>query len=1108
MADGVGDDAVSRAHRHRRESEGLSVADLLARHGRDATTPGHRHQHPGDEMDPSGGPGRAPSLAPDGDTAGSDTPAGPRGRRGSIGPITAPNLPAGPYGGYQPDAPAGRYAPDSSGERYIPYNSGERYVPDAPIGRYAPEAPAERYVPNDQRERDPLDKSADQYPMDGPTGRYPLVDRLPSADPHGYGPTASGPSSPVPLPPDEPPSSFAEFDAEPPPDEPRGDTGAIWSSGPAPAAPAGWPAEPDERAAGRADHPFRPTDRGRSAITESRPSSHDSLWSSPNPSTNLFAQLGSAEPDDRPTEVVPRVDDGAAPGNDLPGGLGNGVPGGPGNGIPGGPGNGVPGGPVGRAPGGPARGAPGDPADGASGGPAGGVAAAGGAVLGAAAAVGAAGGLAGAAGGAAGAALGGAGAAGAAAGTVALGAVAGTAAIRPGRHYRPDVSDPDAADPGTDEPASGEQGFAGPPPDHADQAFAEPPAGRAGPGFDEPTANRAGPGLAQPPADDPAADRARPAADQPEPVDQPAMPAHEEYDPGAGAGDSEKPAVVNAPPALTQDQRTRQIDASLTRLTAIHAGLGAELSQRVSRRADDEEEPAAPEADEPTDDGPPPPRHPTLNRVARIAALVAAAALFVVAASGWGMQIWLNTKLRPVTALDADAETVVDAAAQRGDRNYLFVGLPPGGREARPATVTLAHLDAARERLVLVGFPEELVVDRPSCDRWDNTQNSYPGGTTPAAQGIRLFEAYAEGGPRCLTKTVQKLTGLSVNHYTGLDLAALPAMVDAVHGVPLCQALSTSPGPAPESGPTVLTGDKALAFVRGSGDQTDDRVAAAGTPARTTNADDQLAIRHQQVFLAALLNKATSDGVLNSPGELDALVSAFGGASYEDNADLGELTPLAKALHRIEPAKVLVVTAPPSVPSGRPGEVDPGALYAAIRGDKALPGETVADKLDSGTAKPEPTLIPSSIRVTVRNASKRAGLANEAADSLRTLGFVVAGTGDAPASPGGRTIIRYSPDRAKQAAVLGDAVPSAIVEPAPPPPGSSTTDPADPLDPTGIDEPSAAPTPAPYVGPSVLELVLGDRFDGQVRVAPAPEPSAGASVASLRAATHTAPTCG
>lgn len=552
---------------------------------------------------------------------------------------------------------------------------------------------------------------------------------------------------------------------------------------------------------------------------------------------------------------------------------------------------------------------------------------------------------------------------------------------------------------------------------------------------------------------------------------------------GAPAGGPVSPPVAatteestDEPREVGFELRARKIDESLTRLTAIHAGLGREVTERVSRTGrlpvlDRTEE--AP-SEQPTDGGSEEPPAPPSGwlRAGRAVALVVALALFLGTAAGWGTQVWLNNKLRSVAALDLRSDSIVDPAGQTGDENFLLVGLDPSGSQpasripgvlppALPAartagadTVMLAHVPASRDRVVVVAFPGGLAVDRPSCDRWNPAATDYPGGTTPAQSAVRLGSAYSIGGPRCVTKTIQKLTAVAVNHYISVDFAALKDMVDAVQGVPVCLTGSAAAvgngGQQTSTDRSVLDGNQVLAFVRGQ--------RGPGDP--IPGADR---IQRQQLFLAALLRKVTSDQVLGDFSRLNAFVTAMGNHALNDNAGLDSLTTLAQAMQNLDPTKISFVTVPtygqPDTQGNELLQVDSAsALFEAIRADRPLPSDAEADAEASagiGARALDPgTLPPNAVAANVRNGSSRAGLANQAADSLRTLGFVVGAVGDAPPSPGGRTIIRHSPDRTNQAAVLAVAVPSAIPEVAP-----GTT--------------------------GLLELVLGDSFDGQVRAAPA-----------------------
>ena len=81
-------------------------------------------------------------------------------------------------------------------------------------------------------------------------------------------------------------------------------------------------------------------------------------------------------------------------------------------------------------------------------------------------------------------------------------------------------------------------------------------------------------------------------------------------------------------------------------------------------------------------------------------------------------------------------------------------------------------------RAVLVSFPPTALVDTPACRTPDGSLRNP---TTEAFASSLL-----EGGPSCMVRAVQQLSGLRIDHYLGVDLARLPGMVDALGGVPVC----------------------------------------------------------------------------------------------------------------------------------------------------------------------------------------------------------------------------------------------------------------------------------------------------------------------------------
>ncbi len=82
----------------------------------------------------------------------------------------------------------------------------------------------------------------------------------------------------------------------------------------------------------------------------------------------------------------------------------------------------------------------------------------------------------------------------------------------------------------------------------------------------------------------------------------------------------------------------------------------------------------------------------------------------------------------------------------------------------------------------------------------------------------KLNSAFAFGGPKCLVKVIQKLSGLSINRFMAVDFSGFSKMVDALGGVEVC---STTPledyelgTVLPNAGRQMIDGHTALNYVR------------------------------------------------------------------------------------------------------------------------------------------------------------------------------------------------------------------------------------------------------------------------------------------------------
>ncbi|APU17808.1 transcriptional attenuator, LytR family [Actinoalloteichus fjordicus] len=467
------------------------------------------------------------------------------------------------------------------------------------------------------------------------------------------------------------------------------------------------------------------------------------------------------------------------------------------------------------------------------------------------------------------------------------------------------------------------------------------------------------------------------------------------------------------------------------------------------------------------DDDPPPPSvkaktvvpapsaKPAPARMAgRAVAVVLASMIFLVTGFGWGARGWVDNQFREISALDDDSGLVNEPEKQYGDENFLIVGSDSraGASEgdnvgttedhdgALADAVMVAHIPASRERVVVVSFARDLEVARPECERWDSTTGDYLGEQIPPEEYAQLNEVYGIGGPQCLRKVVQSISGLSFSHFVGIDFNGFRDMVDAVDGVEICTPIPLIDDELgtviPTAGQQVIDGAAALNYVR----------------ARSVQGDitsDYGRMYRQQLFLSSLLRKVMSSEVLLDPGQLTGFVQAFARNTFGENLSVDGLMTLAQSLQSLQTGRITFVTLPTvGTANERNNEVmrpdDVNALFQAIIDDQPLPDEAplpgeenesadsdnagaAAGDDGAGSADSADLVSPDGIRIQVLNGSEMSGASRTVSASLGELGFDVVFYGNAPA-PVDQTTVRYAPQRAAEAATLAATLNNAVLE--------------------------------------------------------------------------------
>ncbi|WP_104529869.1 LCP family protein, partial [Blastococcus saxobsidens] len=431
-----------------------------------------------------------------------------------------------------------------------------------------------------------------------------------------------------------------------------------------------------------------------------------------------------------------------------------------------------------------------------------------------------------------------------------------------------------------------------------------------------------------------------------------------------------------------------------------------------------------------------PPRSPGRRRAVRAAvALVAVVGLVVL--YHLALYFYVDQRIDRVDALATDGPEVLAPDLQDAADTYLVVGTGiPGQTGAASLATLVASVSAEGDRAVLVSVPPTALIDTPACRTPDGDLRN------PVTEAFA--SSLLDGGPACMVRAVQQLSGLRIDHYLGVDLAGVPGMVDALGGVPVCvvpsQAVAAAAEPPP-AGPSQLSGPAASGFLA-PGDSGLDVTGAA------------VAERAQRLLTSTLRAAMSADTLLDPVTLTRFLNRASDALTVDEQTTLGDLRVLAGTLGDLSGDAVhragLPVAQVGYVPAGtdqayvvldRPAT---RALFDEVIDGARLPDEVLeaqrADAAAATTPAPEPapeaapagppplTAAPEQITVDVLNGTGTTGLAATVADALRAQGFGVAAVGNEPGTVS-QSVVRFGPGAEEAARTVAAAVPGAALEP-------------------------------------------------------------------------------
>ena len=281
----------------------------------------------------------------------------------------------------------------------------------------------------------------------------------------------------------------------------------------------------------------------------------------------------------------------------------------------------------------------------------------------------------------------------------------------------------------------------------------------------------------------------------------------------------------------------------------------------------------------------------------------------------------------------------------------------------RADTIILVHIDPTIHRTVIVHVPRDLLVDIPGYGQ------------------AKINSAFSHGGD-VMVQTVEKLTGMQINHYVEINFAGFRSIVDALGGVKICidkpMIDQLSGLHLTTVGCHTLNGFQALAFVR----------------ARHVEGDtipDFSRISRQQQFMRVIIQKMLS---FNAILHFQDLVKAVSNNLVVDkNLKLYDLQDLTRKLSALGQTGVFFRVVP-AVPIDINGVSYVQALPQAQQMfDEIRKGGHLSS---IGREQLQTNLSPAEIEVKVYDAGSN-GQAQKVVSYLQDAGFVVLPVEAAPA---------------------------------------------------------------------------------------------------------------
>ncbi|MFE7188914.1 LCP family protein [Kitasatospora sp. NPDC057541] len=447
------------------------------------------------------------------------------------------------------------------------------------------------------------------------------------------------------------------------------------------------------------------------------------------------------------------------------------------------------------------------------------------------------------------------------------------------------------------------------------------------------------------------------------------------------------------------------------------------------------------------------------RNVKKIVGWTAVGTLVLIAGTGGAIYYKLNGNIKTIDAdaLSKDRPPEAEADAN-GNKpvNILLIGSDSRGGDnsdlgggdsegARSDTTILLHVYADHKNAIGVSIPRNTLVTIPPCKlpngKWTKEQK----GKDVLFNAAFTVGGAPDGNPACTQNTLEKLTGIRVDHTIVVDFQGFSAMTKAVGGVDVClpkdiyekdlnEKLPAKGALVLKKGPQKVEGQQALDYVRlrhGIGDGSD-----IGR------------MKRQQAFMSSMISTVKKKGL--EPTTLLPLADAATKSLRVDEGlgSVDKLMSFALSLKNIDLHDLKFVTPPWRYNEANLDLVKPDSdrLWEAIRADRTLDGKDATGQQPDAPATPAAPVTPEAPPTTTAAATKTApaapapaikvfngttanGLGAKAGEALKAAQFTVGSVSQAKSTNKLTTTIEYGAGQKANAEKVAELFPGATLTP-------------------------------------------------------------------------------